>query len=72
MLSYIAQRLAQTLLVMTLVGIFVFLLLHFSAGDPAAIIAGDYATPSRSSPSVSGSDSTIRCWYNSGAGPHAC
>ncbi|MGO4667681.1 ABC transporter permease [Bosea sp. 2YAB26] len=45
MLSYIAQRLAQTLLVMTLVGIFVFLLLHFSAGDPAAIIAGDYATP---------------------------
>lgn len=45
MLSYIAQRLASTLLVMTLVGVFVFLLLHFSAGDPAAIIAGDYATP---------------------------
>lgn len=45
MLSYIAQRLASTILVMTLVGIFVFLLLHFSAGDPAAIIAGDYATP---------------------------
>lgn len=45
MLSYIAHRLASTILVMTLVGIFVFLLLHFSAGDPAAIIAGDYATP---------------------------
>lgn len=45
MLSYLTQRLASTILVMTLVGIFVFMLLHFSAGDPAAIIAGDYATP---------------------------
>jgi peptide/nickel transport system permease protein len=45
MLSYLTQRLASTILVMALVGIFVFLLLHFSAGDPAAIIAGDYATP---------------------------
>jgi peptide/nickel transport system permease protein len=45
MLSYLAHRLASTILVMVLVGIFVFLLLHFSAGDPAAIIAGDYATP---------------------------
>ena len=45
MLSYLVQRLLSTILVMTLVGIFVFLLLHPSAGDPAAIIAGDYATP---------------------------
>ena len=45
MLSYLAHRLASTFLVMTLVGVFVFLLLHLSAGDPAAIIAGDYATP---------------------------
>lgn len=45
MLSYLTQRLASTILVMVLVGIFVFMLLHFSAGDPAAIIAGDYATP---------------------------
>lgn len=45
MASYLTQRLLSTILVMTLVGIFVFLLLHFSAGDPAAIIAGDYATP---------------------------
>jgi len=45
MLSYLVQRLLSTILVMTLVGIFVFLLLHLSAGDPAAIIAGDYATP---------------------------
>ena len=45
MLSYLVQSLASTILVMTLVGIFVFLLLHLSAGDPAAIIAGAYATP---------------------------
>jgi peptide/nickel transport system permease protein len=45
MVSYLTQRLLSTILVMTLVGIFVFLLLHLSAGDPAAIIAGDYATP---------------------------
>ncbi|WP_439496253.1 ABC transporter permease [Bosea sp. (in: a-proteobacteria)] len=45
MFTYLAHRLASTILVMALVGIFVFLLLHLSAGDPAAIIAGDYATP---------------------------
>lgn len=45
MLGYLVQRLFSTLVVMTLVGVFVFLLLHLSAGDPAAIIAGDYATP---------------------------
>jgi peptide/nickel transport system permease protein len=32
-------------IVMTIVGVFVFLLLHLSPGDPAAIIAGDNATP---------------------------
>jgi peptide/nickel transport system permease protein len=30
---------------MALVGVFIFLLLHMSPGDPAAIIAGDNATP---------------------------
>lgn len=45
MLSYILRRLASTALVMMLVGVFVFLLLHLSGGDPAAIIAGDNATP---------------------------
>ncbi|MGL4323427.1 MAG: ABC transporter permease [Beijerinckiaceae bacterium] len=44
MLSYIIRRLASTVLVMGLVGVFVFLLLHLSGGDPAAIIAGDNAT----------------------------
>jgi len=45
MLTYIVRRLASTLVVMGIVGVFVFLLLHLSPGDPAAIIAGDNATP---------------------------
>src|SRR5262249_30069302 len=45
MLAYIMRRLASTVLVMGIVGVFVFLLLHLSPGDPAAIIAGDNATP---------------------------
>jgi peptide/nickel transport system permease protein len=44
MLPYIARRLASTVLVMGIVAVFVFLLLHLSPGDPAAIIAGDNAT----------------------------
>ena len=44
MLAYIARRLASTVLVMGIVAVFVFLLLHLSPGDPAAIIAGDNAT----------------------------
>src|SRR5215472_9803973 len=39
--AYIARRLLSTLLVMIIVGMFVFLLLHIAPGDPAAIIAGD-------------------------------
>lgn len=45
MLSYVIRRLFSTLLVMAMVAIFIFLLLHLSPGDPAAIIAGDNATP---------------------------
>jgi peptide/nickel transport system permease protein len=44
MLAYIIRRLASTVLVMGIVAVFVFLLLHLSPGDPAAIIAGDNAT----------------------------
>jgi peptide/nickel transport system permease protein len=43
-LAYIVRRLLSTVLVMGIVGVFVFLLLHLSPGDPAAIIAGDNAT----------------------------
>ncbi len=44
MLSYIVRRLFLTVPVMALVAVFVFLLLHLSPGDPAAIMAGDNAT----------------------------
>jgi peptide/nickel transport system permease protein len=45
MLSYIARRIVATIPVMLLVALFVFSLLYIAPGDPAAIIAGDQATP---------------------------
>jgi peptide/nickel transport system permease protein len=45
MLAYIVRRLLSTIPVMAVVALFVFGLLHLSPGDPAAIIAGDTATP---------------------------
>lgn len=42
--NYIVRRLASTVVVMVTVGIFIFLILRLSPGDPAAIIAGDAAT----------------------------
>lgn len=42
--AYILRRLASTIAVMAMVGIFVFLLLRLAPGDPAAIIAGKSAT----------------------------
>ena len=44
MLGYIVRRLIATIPVMAVVAIFVFSLLYFAPGDPAAIIAGDLAT----------------------------
>jgi peptide/nickel transport system permease protein len=44
MIAYIVRRLLATIPVMAIVGVFVFMLLHLSPGDPAAIIAGDNAT----------------------------
>ena len=44
---YIAGRLASTFVVMAIVGLIVFLLLHLAPGSPAAIIAGDNATPAQ-------------------------
>ena len=45
MTAYIVRRLLLTIPVMALVAVFVFLLLHLAPGDPAAIMAGDNATP---------------------------
>ena len=44
MLRYILMRVVATVPVMAVVALFVFLLLRLSPGDPAAVIAGDYAT----------------------------
>ncbi|SDR00670.1 peptide/nickel transport system permease protein [Rhizobiales bacterium GAS113] len=43
--AYMVRRLLSTIVVMAMVGLFVFLLLRLSPGDPAAIVAGDTATP---------------------------
>ena len=45
MYAYVMRRLLATIPVMLVVAVFVFLLLHLAPGDPAAIIAGDYAQP---------------------------
>ena len=45
MLSYIARRILSTIPVVLIVALFVFSLLYIAPGDPAAIIAGDQATP---------------------------
>lgn len=45
MLRLISSRLVAAIPVMGVVAIFVFLLLRLSPGDPAAILAGDAATP---------------------------
>jgi peptide/nickel transport system permease protein len=47
MIAYILRRLASLAIVIVLVGVGVFTLLHLAAGDPAAIIAGDNATPAQ-------------------------
>jgi peptide/nickel transport system permease protein len=45
MLAYAARRILSTIPVVLLVALFVFSLLYIAPGDPAAIIAGDQATP---------------------------
>ncbi len=45
MLSFIAKRVLATIPVMGVVALFVFLMLRLGPGDPATVIAGDYASP---------------------------
>ena len=45
MLAYTIRRVIATIPVMAIVALFVFSLLYIAPGDPAAIIAGDQATP---------------------------
>ncbi|MBV9051392.1 MAG: ABC transporter permease, partial [Hyphomicrobiales bacterium] len=42
---YVLRRILSTIPVMAVVALFVFSLLYIAPGDPAAIIAGDQATP---------------------------
>lgn len=44
MLRYILMRVLSTIPVMVMVALFVFLLVRLAPGDPAAVIAGDYAS----------------------------
>jgi peptide/nickel transport system permease protein len=45
MFVYVARRVIATIPVMAVVALFVFSLLYIAPGDPAAVIAGDQATP---------------------------
>jgi len=45
MFGYLIRRILATIPVMAVVALFVFLLLRLTPGDPAAILAGDNATP---------------------------
>lgn len=45
MYAYIIRRILATIPVMAVVAVFVFLLLFLTPGDPAVVIAGDYARP---------------------------
>ena len=47
MLAYIFRRVLASVPVLIVVALFVFLLLRLTPGDPAAIIAGDMATPAQ-------------------------
>ncbi|SEU06526.1 ABC transporter permease [Paracoccus homiensis] len=47
MFGYILRRLLATIPVLLIVSVFVFLLLRLTPGDPAAILAGDAATPAQ-------------------------
>jgi peptide/nickel transport system permease protein len=45
MFAYVVRRIIATIPVMAVVALFVFSLLYIAPGDPAAVIAGDQATP---------------------------
>jgi peptide/nickel transport system permease protein len=44
-MAYVLRRLLAVLPVLAFVGVLVFLLLRLTPGDPAVVLAGDYATP---------------------------
>src|SRR5688500_11713528 len=44
-MAYVLRRLLAVVPVLGFVAVFVFALLQLTPGDPAAVLAGDYATP---------------------------
>jgi peptide/nickel transport system permease protein len=44
-LLYLSRRILSTIPILVLVGLITFLLIHLTPGDPAAVVAGDNATP---------------------------
>lgn len=44
-MAYVLRRLLAVIPVLAFVGVLVFLLLRLTPGDPAVVLAGDYATP---------------------------
>jgi peptide/nickel transport system permease protein len=44
-MNYLLRRLLATIPVLAIVAVLVFALLHLTPGDPAVVLAGDYATP---------------------------
>ena len=69
MLAYIVRRMLATIPVMAVVALFVFSLLYIAPGDPAAVIAGDQATPrGRREDPHRASASTGRSWSASANG----
>ncbi len=73
MWAYVVRRIAATIPVMGIVALFVFSLLYIAPGDPAAIIAGDQATPADVGRiRASRSASTGRSWSASASGSGTC
>ena len=63
MLGYLIRRILAAIPVMGVVALFVFLLLRLTPGDPAAILAGDNATPAqleRARPTLRGDPGRVR------------
>src|SRR3954451_10860945 len=44
-LLYFSRRILSTIPILVLVGLITFLLIHLTPGDPAAVVAGDNASP---------------------------
>ena len=72
MLGYLFRRILAAIPVMGVVALFVFLLLHLTPGDPAAILAGDNATPEQLERIRTSLGPTSRSTRNSLAGSASC